>query len=321
MDFRPGQHRRRRIERRDHTYISASKPGHLRLTVSTPLYSTIMLIVCSLRLMGRLAGIFRDFCDTFRSTRSLSSRYKCVKDCDEQLNHLFDDTPDLRPIPDETFSSAFDLTQPYDFRPWSRYLWATTIPPVRIQLWRWFLGRSYTDSRYSEARTVCLNAARDTITMRFKAVPLMYLKNWHVSSYTVMCGMVFGIEMLHGKVDEDTRTGLCDELRQVLALLEDTDNPNSMVTRGIEILGKMLDDARPPAGTRSTGQPHPDDISGIQLDPGLDPSAAVETGSWQMSPGLRTDQWDHDLFDMLLNSDSWANGAGDGLANFSQFGT
>lgn len=255
--------------------------------------------------MGRLADIFRDFCHSFGQSLSVNARFRQVKSFDDRLGRLFDDTPELRPRPLEIFSPSYDPSQAYDWKPWSRYLWAIAIPPLRMELWRWFLGRSYTNSRYAEARQICLTAARDTIAVRLQSVPVMYQKNWHVSSYTVIAGIVLAIELSHAASDDPVRQGIHTEVEQVLKLLKATLHPTAMVKRGIEILSKMLKEAEEKA------QPKPDFSKWVK--PSNDQASAFDIAQggleglpWEV-PNLSGRE--DDLFDMLLNTDSfqWQN--------------
>lgn len=225
-------------------------------------------------MMGRLASLFRDFCHTFTSKPSINSRFRLVKEFDQRLDHLLDDTPLLRPVADESIFPQYPVNGRFDWTPWARFVWATTIPAMRIQLWRWHLSRSYTDPRFAEAREVCIGAARTMLATRLKPVPIMFQKNWHVSSHTVICGMVLAIEMAHGAPDPTTRQRLRSDVLETLGVLQSTANPNAMVKRGIQILEKMLNDADQAA-------------------------AALADFSW---PG---GDFDLDVFDMILNSDAY----------------
>ncbi|KAK8870136.1 hypothetical protein IAR55_000706 [Kwoniella newhampshirensis] len=259
------------------------------LVVSRPLSD--VTCVSHLLIMGRLANLFRDFTPAFTSKQSASSRFRVVKDFNDRMDRLFDDCPELRPRDDEIYTSEYAITGPFDWRPWARYLWATAIPAMRIQIWRWHLGRSYSDPRFAEAREVCVAAARAMIRVRSKAIPIMFQKNWHVSSHTVICGMILANELLHGPVDPTTSQQLQSEVQEILDLLREDSRPNAMVQRGLIILDQMLAEAM--ATTTSVGDPgnyadsHPP--SGFTW-PGSDSAGDFQLG----------------LFDMLLNSNAWS---------------
>lgn len=277
--------------------------------VSQYVASRVQLIL-SVLVMGKLADIIRDFCHTFSDDTSLNARFRGVKLLDERLNGLFDQTPDLRPNPDEIFAGSYHPTQPYDWRPWSRYLWALAIPPFRIQLWRSFLGRSYTSTRFNEARQICLDAARATIAARLKPVPVMYQKNWHVSSNTVTAGMVLAIELNNGGGDATTQQGLQHEIDHVLSLLRATSNPNSMVRRGIIVLEKMLAEAEEKI-THLTAIPRLDPACGVPLETQSPINHLTSLGRgddvsfWQTAAVPGDIEPESDLFVMLLNTEQW----------------
>jgi hypothetical protein len=108
----------------------------------------------SLLVVGRLADIFRDLSSAIRSKESLASRLECVKGFESRLDHLFDDFPELRPNDNEVYSSYIDPSKTFDWKPWSRFVWATAVSTCRIQLYRWLLCRSYAEGRFLEIREV-----------------------------------------------------------------------------------------------------------------------------------------------------------------------
>ncbi|KAL7418359.1 hypothetical protein Q5752_006817 [Cryptotrichosporon argae] len=263
--------------------------------------------VSHLLLMARLGDLFRDFCHAFSTKQSINARYRCVKSFDERLDHLFDDVPALRPDDNEVYALTVDQTPPFDWRPWSRFLWASAVSTCRIQIYRWFLGRSYGDDRFVEVRQICVRAARQTLAVREVAVPAMFQKNWHVSSYTVISGMVLAIELLHGAPGPADARRLRHEVDEVLALLRAITSPNAMVHRGIEILDKMLADveAAKAAQAAAAAAVPPADFAGAV--PGLVPDDLIPT--WPQTISL---DMDADLLSILLNGDSWANTFPDG---------
>ncbi|RSH90709.1 hypothetical protein EHS25_009884, partial [Saitozyma podzolica] len=108
--------------------------------------------VSHLLVVGRLADIFRDLSSAIRSKESLASRLECVKGFESRLDHLFDDFPELRPNDNEVYSSYIDPSKTFDWKPWSRFVWATAVSTCRIQLYRWLLCRSYAEGRFLEIR-------------------------------------------------------------------------------------------------------------------------------------------------------------------------
>ncbi|ORY35327.1 hypothetical protein BCR39DRAFT_596085 [Naematelia encephala] len=258
--------------------------------------------VSHLLLMGRLADLFRDFSHTFTSKSSASSRFRIVKTFAERLDKLFDAFPNLRPREDEVYPEQYDPFAPFDWQCWSRYLWATAIPTLRIELWRWFLGRSYTDERFAEARQICVASARAQIAARKKRVPIMFQKNWHVSSYTVVAGMVLATELIHGKPDETERFGLHAEIIEIVNFLRSMENPDAMVKRGVQILDKLLAEAYAVETASATAS-----LSNPMIPQTNNNFTGSDLGAapiWPLADG--PSDFDSDLFDMLLSADAWA---------------
>nr|XP_019046724.1 hypothetical protein I302_05478 [Kwoniella bestiolae CBS 10118]OCF25654.1 hypothetical protein I302_05478 [Kwoniella bestiolae CBS 10118] len=194
--------------------------------------------------MERLAALFRNFNQSFNTKTTISARFKCVQEHDARLLCLLDDMPDLKPREDESyFPSNQDDHRGFDYRPWSRYLWMTALPPHRIMLYRWFLGKSYTDTRWARAREVCLEAARATLAARKKPVPTLFQKNWHVSSFTVIAGMVIASELTYGGHDTPERDKLRMEILEVINFFRSLTNKNAIINRGITLLENMVNEA------------------------------------------------------------------------------
>ncbi|WVQ67471.1 uncharacterized protein L199_005671 [Kwoniella botswanensis] len=208
--------------------------------ISRPLSQTTR--VTHLIAMERLAALFRDFNQSFSTKTTINARFKCVQDHDARLQRLLDDIPDLKPREDETYY-PINGSQNFDYRPWSRYLWLTALPPHRIMLYRWFLGKSYTDKRWARAREVCLEAARATLSARKKPVPILFQKNWHVSSYTVIAGMILALELTNGGHDANERDHLKMEVLEVINFFRSLTDKNAIVNRGITLLENMVSEA------------------------------------------------------------------------------
>ncbi|WWD19948.1 hypothetical protein CI109_104421 [Kwoniella shandongensis] len=243
------------------------------------------------RQLNEVTCVSQDFSLAFMSKQSANSRFRVVKDFNDRMDRLFDDCPALQPRENEVYTREYAVTGPFDWHPWSRYLWATAIPVMRIQLWRWHLGRSYNDHRFAEAREVCVAAARAVIRIRSEPIPIMFQKNWHVSSHTVICGMVLASELLHGATDPLVTQQLHDEVQEIVRLLREDSNPNAMVQRGVAILDQMLAEAT--AAKATIG--HLQQYSNDHIPGGFTWPAGDGSGDIQL-----------DLFDMLLNSDAWA---------------
>lgn len=74
---------------------------------------------------------------------------------DAELIHVLDFCPALLRN-DEPYPETVEVApgEVFDYIPWSRHLWATLMPHSRIILFKSFLSRAFSDSRYQEARTV-----------------------------------------------------------------------------------------------------------------------------------------------------------------------
>ncbi|WVQ84275.1 hypothetical protein IAT38_006427 [Cryptococcus sp. DSM 104549] len=196
--------------------------------------------------MGYFAEFFRDCNTDTNRGLPLSVRFRRAKEFDKRLGELLDRHPDHKPIPGEVFAEPGDLSAKLDYRPWSRFLYATLLPHSRIYLFRWFLRAAYSDSRYAEARTICLAAAREMTAIRRSGVPVL-----HVSSHTFMAALVVATELMHGGHDEITNAGFRAEIFEAIEMLASVKSPNAIVPRGVQILQQMLDEAaaqvNPPA--------------------------------------------------------------------------
>lgn len=127
--------------------------------------------------MGRHATIFRTFGKTFHSSSSLEAQYDVVIHADQQLLRLLADFPALAPNADP-YPTSHDIRQRFDYLPMSRFMWAMNIGPSRITLYRSFLGRSYSDERFGDARRICIEAARGVLHERRRPVPTLYERPW-----------------------------------------------------------------------------------------------------------------------------------------------
>ncbi|WWC62248.1 uncharacterized protein I303_104844 [Kwoniella dejecticola CBS 10117] len=281
-----------------------------RQVISRPLSETTR--VTHLLAIGRLAALFRDFNQSFSTKTTMKDRFKCVQDHDLRLQHLLDDILDLRPREEETYLPPEFVDGPFDYRPWSRYLWSTSLPPSRIMLYRWFLGKSYTDTRWKQAREVCLQAARDTLKAWRKPVPSLFQKNWHVSSYTVIAGMVIALELINGGHEGTSWDSLRVEVLSVIELFKSlTTTKNAIITRGIALLEGMITEAEARLSTAipEHGQEAAEAGSGIeasgdamfQQNPTMNqPFDFTMDGFW---PQGMLDHWDNDLLNIFFQPD------------------
>ncbi|ORY78897.1 hypothetical protein BCR35DRAFT_304925 [Leucosporidium creatinivorum] len=211
------------------------------LPLSTP------TLVSHLLSMSLAAEICKSFADQFHSvaaTGDLDKQYAIVVEHDRQLLKVLDFCPALKPS-DEPYPTTVDPTTPFDYIPWSRHLWATMVPPGRIRWYRHFLGRSFSDPRFSDARQICLEAARMLIKERKRPVPAMFKKSWHVSAHTVLSGMVLATEYVHGSSDSDTRRLLRAEILEVVDLLrrdvlDSGGGLNTILPRGIQLITHLI---------------------------------------------------------------------------------
>lgn len=258
--------------------------------------------------MGRVANIFRDYCHSFSNDQSVKSILRNVKQFDDQLLHVHQDLPELKPVPGETYKLEYDEHGGFVWHSWSRYLWLSAIPGMRIQLWRYCLDRSYKDERFAEARSICLAASRELIIAAETPVPSIFRKNWHVFSYTVMAGTILGTELVR-RPDRTSLESLEAEVLGVLLLLKQESRPNAMVNRGIDILENMLDVYRStsPRHSQNAGAlPYPEEL--------FQPDIADPWGLYG------TDTTMPDLFYPIFDPSAWPLGDLD-VQNFEGGGT
>ncbi|KAM0747994.1 hypothetical protein T439DRAFT_328652 [Meredithblackwellia eburnea MCA 4105] len=200
--------------------------------------------------MGRHARIFRDFQQNFFASGSLEEQYQCVLDADERLLRLLRDFPALQPNSDP-YPLSVDITKKFDYLPMSKFLWALAIAPSRILLFKSFLGRSYSDPRFGDARRVCIDAARAVLHERRRPVPSLYERAWHISAYTVLAGVVLATEYIHGGLDEAGRSVLRAEIYEIIQILPRAGPSNKVVLRGVDLLQRVLQESMraPPVET------------------------------------------------------------------------
>lgn len=163
------------------------------LPLSTP------TLVSHLLGMHRAAEICKSFADAFElagrvgGKEGVERQYQVVLEHDERLLSVLDFCPALQPT-QEPYPEKVDPSREFDYLPWARYLWATLVPPFRIRWYRHFLGRSFSDERFSGARAVswwpgrtprseadlpppsaqiCLEAARTLIRECKRPIPAM----------------------------------------------------------------------------------------------------------------------------------------------------
>nr|XP_019007485.1 uncharacterized protein I206_07743 [Kwoniella pini CBS 10737]OCF46266.1 hypothetical protein I206_07743 [Kwoniella pini CBS 10737] len=254
--------------------------------------------VTHLLAIGRLAELFRDFNQSFTTKATIKDRFKCVQDHDHKLQHLLDDIPDLQPHDEEVYFPSDLNGGRFDYRPWSRYLWSTSLPPSRIMLYRWFLGKSYADKRWTQAREVCLQAARDTLRARRRPVPALFQKNWHVSSYTVIAGMVIALELINGGHEGTNWDNLRTEVLGVIDFFKSlTTTKSAIITRGITLLEGMVKEAE---SRLSTAIPENGSGTGLSSETTNQPFDFAMDGFW---PEGILDHWDDDLLNIFFHAD------------------
>nr|CRX79018.1 hypothetical protein [Leucosporidium scottii] len=211
------------------------------LPLSTP------TLVSHLLSMSLAAEICKSFADQFHSvaaTGDIDKQYAIVVEHDRRLLKVLDFCPALQPS-DQPYPTEADPTRPFDYLPWSRHLWATMMPPARIRWYRHFLGRSFSDPRFSDARQICLEAARMLIKERQRRVPAMFKKSWHVSAHTVLSGMVLATEYVHGSANFDIRRPLRAEILEVVDILrrdvlDSGGGLNTILPRGIQLITHLI---------------------------------------------------------------------------------
>ncbi|SGY16808.1 BQ5605_C012g06998 [Microbotryum silenes-dioicae] len=194
-------------------------------------------IVSHLLGVSRIADLFREFSQVIFSLPTIEAQWDFAISIDNRLLHLLDFCPALKPRA-TPYPTHVDLNAPFDYLPWARHLWGTFIPLHRIMCLRLFLGKSYHDSQFLPARQICLNSAREFFAERRRPAPKMYRKSWHVSSLTVIAGMVLGTELIHGRPDPASALGLRAEVIEAMQHLADPGN--AMTQRGIELLQSMI---------------------------------------------------------------------------------
>ncbi|SCV67752.1 BQ2448_5363 [Microbotryum intermedium] len=194
-------------------------------------------IVSHLLGVSRIADLFREFSQVIFALPTIEAQWEYAMSIDNRLLHLLDFCPALKPR-STPYPTHVDINAPFDYLPWARHLWGTFIPLHRIMCLRLFLGKSYHDSQFLPARQICLNSAREFFAERRRPAPKMYRKSWHVSSLTVIAGMVLGTELIHGRPDPASALGLRAEVIEAMQQLADPGN--AMTQRGIELLQTMI---------------------------------------------------------------------------------
>lgn len=111
-------------------------------------------IVTHLLCAGRRYRIFRQFSEAFADAHSLKDQYMIAMAADRALQDNFNDFPCIHGSDNDTFDEVFDLHGPHDHRPHSRYIWSLLMPSGTILVYRSFLGRAYSDERFTEVREV-----------------------------------------------------------------------------------------------------------------------------------------------------------------------
>lgn len=123
-----------------------------------PLPLATPTLVSHLIAMSRTAELCRSFSEAFHAPEAVADvekQYAVVLEHDRKLLRILDFCPALRPN-DDPYPTDVDPTRPFDYLPWARFIWSTLFGPFRIRWYRHFLGRSFTDARFSAAREVSL---------------------------------------------------------------------------------------------------------------------------------------------------------------------
>ncbi|KLT41693.1 hypothetical protein CC85DRAFT_108549 [Cutaneotrichosporon oleaginosum] len=120
---------------------------------------TQFTVVTHLLCAGRRYRIFRQFSEAFAEAGSLRDQYAIARAADTELQNNFADFPCLQNSDNDTFEERFDLNGPHDHSPHSRYIWSLLMPAGTILVYRSFLGRAYSDERFTEVREVRLHSS------------------------------------------------------------------------------------------------------------------------------------------------------------------
>lgn len=113
-------------------------------------FTAITHLLCA----GRRYRIFRQFSEAFGEAATLKDQYMIAMAAERALQDNFAEFPCLQNSDNDTFEERFDLHGPHDHSPHSRYLWSLLMPAGTILVYRSFLGRAYSDERFTEVREV-----------------------------------------------------------------------------------------------------------------------------------------------------------------------
>ncbi|ORY25044.1 hypothetical protein BCR39DRAFT_545047 [Naematelia encephala] len=196
--------------------------------------------------MARLAEIYNEFAHDIATHPSPSVRWRIACEYDRRLEHLLDFCPALDPSVDISTGNYPRL----GYLEWSRHHWLLTVPVARILMFRGFFGKSFGDDRYEYARKTCVSQARAILTAWMLPRRRLWTRTWHTSTNTVLAGVILATESLRGSHTAETRDGLRAEVKMCINfLLNDADRANTVVSRGVGVLRKLLDkdmEAHPP---------------------------------------------------------------------------
>ncbi|KAK4702336.1 hypothetical protein P7C70_g3889, partial [Phenoliferia sp. Uapishka_3] len=201
-------------------------------------------LVTHLLAMGQHATIFRQFNTAFHAAPTLQDQYDVVLASDAKLLNLLSSFPSLLPTL-EPYPAEHNFRQRFDYLPMARFMWAMLLGPSRIMMYRSFLGRSYSDERFGDARKICIEAARGVLEERRRPIPQLYERPWHITAYTVLAGVILGTELIHGPdLSLSDRSTLHSEICEIIAILPRGGPSNKVITRGIELLERVLKDSQ-----------------------------------------------------------------------------
>ncbi|OCF32461.1 hypothetical protein I316_05887 [Kwoniella heveanensis BCC8398] len=214
--------------------------------------------------MTRLSRILREQSFALKGANSPAKRWAIARRYDEILVHVLDFCPTLNPLepfdPREIESNA-DM----GWVEWSRFMWAMSCSTSRMMPYRNFYGKSFSDSRYTLAREICVEGSRRIMTAWAKPRRPYYSKPWPICADTIFAGMILATEYLRGKYDKDARSGLRAEVEQCIEILiANSDPSNAVVPRGVELLRRILERGASRLSPEIAAQ-HPRPIDGDAL--------------------------------------------------------
>ncbi|BEJ11878.1 hypothetical protein CspHIS471_0203380 [Cutaneotrichosporon sp. HIS471] len=263
-------------------------------------FAVVTHILCA----GRRYRIFRQFSEAFGEAASLRDQYAIARAADNELQNNFADFACLQNSDNDTFDERFDLNSPHDHSPHSRYIWSLLMPAGTILVYRSFLGRAYSDDRFTEVRETCLAAAREILRQRRRRVPPMFQRTWPIASYTVLAGVVLATELVHGSPKPAMHDKLVSEIQAIIDSLWLCGTSSLVVQRGVPLLRRFIDssEAQPPVAEPSGSADNkagPSNVSDAPMVP-----AAQEL--WPGLPPTGTQDATADTW-MNASEDVWSN--------------